>query len=37
VLVVLWIAFVAFMAVRMATLWWRLRGDAWAITGTTTR
>ncbi len=37
VLVVLWIAFVAFMAVRMATLWWRLRGDAWAITGATPR
>jgi hypothetical protein len=32
-LVALWLGFLAFMAVRGLTLAWRLRGDAWAVTG----
>ncbi len=32
-LAVLWVAFAGLMTVRAATLAWRLRGDAWAVTG----
>lgn len=32
-MVVLWVAFSGFMLVRWATLWWRLRSDAWLVTG----
>ncbi|MGV1008624.1 MAG: MATE family efflux transporter [Dermatophilaceae bacterium] len=32
-LVALWLAFLGFMLVRCATLAWRLRGDAWLVTG----
>ena len=32
-MVVLWIAFSGFMLVRWGTLWWRLRGDGWLVTG----
>ena len=30
---VLWVVFTAFMAIRAAFFWWRVRGDAWAVTG----
>jgi Na+-driven multidrug efflux pump len=30
---VLWIVFTAFMAIRAAFFWWRIRGDGWAVTG----
>ncbi|TQJ48802.1 MATE family efflux transporter [Phycicoccus sp. SLBN-51] len=30
---VLWVAFTAFMAIRGALFWWRVRGDEWAVTG----
>ena len=30
---VLWVAFTAFMAIRACFFWWRIRGDAWAVTG----
>lgn len=29
----LWVAFTAFMAIRGALFWWRVRGDQWAVTG----
>lgn len=29
----LWLAFSGFMLVRGAFMWWRIRGDAWAVTG----
>jgi len=29
----LWVAFTAFMAIRGALFWWRVRGDEWAVTG----
>ena len=29
----LWAAFSGFMVVRGAFMWWRVRGDAWAVTG----
>lgn len=32
-LTVVWIAFTGFMLVRWGTLWWRLRGDGWLVTG----
>jgi putative MATE family efflux protein len=32
---VLWLAFTAFMGVRACFLWWRIRGEAWAVTGAT--
>ncbi len=32
-LLALWAAFIGFMVVRGATLAWRLRGDAWLVTG----
>lgn len=32
-LVVLWLAFGGFMLVRWLSLWWRLRGDGWIVTG----
>jgi putative MATE family efflux protein len=31
--VVLWVVFTAFMAIRACFFWWRVRGDAWAVTG----
>lgn len=31
--VTLWLAFSGFMLVRGAFMWWRFRGDAWAVTG----
>lgn len=31
--VALWLAFSGFMLVRGAFMWWRIRGDAWAVTG----
>lgn len=31
--VALWLAFTGFMLVRGAFMWWRIRGDAWAVTG----
>lgn len=31
--VALWVAFSGFMLVRGGFMWWRLRGDAWAVTG----
>jgi len=34
-LTVLWLAFVAFMALRGLALGWRARGDAWLVTGAT--
>jgi putative MATE family efflux protein len=34
-LTVLWLAFVAFMAMRGVALGWRARGDAWLVTGAT--
>ena len=34
-IIVLWLAFVAFMALRGLALGWRARGDAWLITGAT--
>jgi putative MATE family efflux protein len=30
---VLWVVFTAFMAIRAGFFWWRIRGDAWAVTG----
>jgi putative MATE family efflux protein len=30
---VLWVVFTAFMAIRACFFWWRIRGDAWAVTG----
>ncbi len=36
-LVWLWLAFTAFLLVRAVTLWWRLRGSAWAVTGAAER
>jgi Na+-driven multidrug efflux pump len=30
---VLWLAFTAFMVIRAGFFWWRVRGDAWAVTG----
>jgi putative MATE family efflux protein len=30
---VLWVVFTAFMAIRAAFFWWRVRGDEWAVTG----
>jgi hypothetical protein len=30
---VLWVAFTAFMAIRALFFGWRIRGDAWAVTG----
>ena len=30
---VLWVVFTAFMAIRAAFFWWRIRGDDWAVTG----
>ena len=30
---VLWMVFTAFMAIRAGFFWWRIRGDAWAVTG----
>jgi Na+-driven multidrug efflux pump len=30
---VLWLAFTTFMAVRAGFLWWRVRGEEWAVTG----
>ena len=30
---VLWVVFNAFMAIRWAFLWFRVRGDAWLVTG----
>jgi Na+-driven multidrug efflux pump len=30
---VLWVVFTAFMAIRAAFFWWRIRGDAWVVTG----
>ncbi|MDR6863187.1 MATE family efflux transporter [Phycicoccus sp. 3266] len=30
---VLWVVFTAFMAIRAAFFWWRVRGDAWVVTG----
>ena len=30
---VLWVVFTAFMAIRACFFWWRVRGDAWAVTG----
>jgi hypothetical protein len=30
---VLWLAFTGFMAIRAGFFWWRVRGDAWAVTG----
>ena len=32
-LTVLWVAFTAFMAIRGALFWWRVRTDAWIVTG----
>lgn len=32
-LAVLWVAFTGFMLIRWGTLWWRLRSDAWMVTG----
>ncbi|WP_427384191.1 MATE family efflux transporter [Janibacter sp. G56] len=29
----LWLAFTAFMALRAVVFWWRIRGDAWMVTG----
>ncbi len=29
----LWVVFTAFMAIRGALFWWRVRGDEWAVTG----
>ena len=29
----LWVGFTAFMIIRSALLWWRIRGDAWLVTG----
>jgi Na+-driven multidrug efflux pump len=34
-MVVLWLAFVAFMTLRGVALGWRARGDAWLVTGAT--
>lgn len=31
--VTLWVAFTGFMIVRGGFMWWRIRGDAWAVTG----
>lgn len=31
--VALWVAFSGFMLVRGGFMWWRIRGDAWAVTG----
>jgi len=31
----LWVAFTVFMLIRGATLWWRLRGSGWVVTGAT--
>ena len=33
--VALWLAFTAFMLVRGGFMAWRVRGDAWAVTGAT--
>ena len=33
--VTLWLAFTAFMVLRGACMAWRIRGDAWAVTGAT--
>jgi putative MATE family efflux protein len=30
---VLWLAFTAFMAIRACFFWWRVRSDAWLVTG----
>ena len=30
---ILWVVFTAFMAIRACFFWWRIRGDAWAVTG----
>ena len=30
---VLWVVFTAFMAIRAVFFWWRVRSDAWAVTG----
>jgi putative MATE family efflux protein len=32
-LVMLWLAFTAFMMIRACFFWWRVRGNAWAVTG----
>jgi MATE family, multidrug efflux pump len=32
-LTALWVAFTAFMAIRGALFWWRVRTDHWAVTG----
>lgn len=32
-LAVLWVGFSGFMLVRWGTLWWRVRGDRWLVTG----
>ena len=32
-LAVLWVGFTGFMLVRWATLWWRVRGEGWMVTG----
>jgi len=29
----LWVGFTAFMIIRSALLWWRIRGDTWLVTG----
>lgn len=34
-LTVLWLVFTAFMLIRWAFLWYRVRGDAWLVTGAT--
>lgn len=31
----LWVAYGGFIAARLATLWWRQRGDAWMVLGST--
>ena len=33
--IALWVAFTVFMLVRGAFMAWRIRGDAWAVTGAT--
>lgn len=33
--IVLWLAFAAFMLIRWGFLWFRVRGDAWLVTGAT--
>lgn len=32
-LAALWVAFTGFMAIRGVLFWWRIRSDAWAVTG----